>query len=284
MANSDYELLGTGEVTPSCDLLTGMTEGSIGIAVGNFTAPEGVVPTVGQGVMVGDEIMRLTEVNMPYLRVARGCADTIPAVHAFGEKMWFISTVGGDAREYIANETIGVKVLMKATGGVVPIKSAPPNQLTFNHRFARPYPPGLVLIDGLPWWAQTNFLDNDRLSFNLTWTHRDRVLQDDTLQGHEMGNIGPEIGTTYTIEILDSTGAVRATHQVLEGNTFNYHMNQVRIDLGLSPNVGVVEGSMRLYSKRGIHTSLQPYVIQFTANVNEVPTGWGNGWGNAWGQ
>lgn len=287
MANSDYEMRGSGDVTPSCDLRNGMGEGTSVIAVDNFTATDGTLPAVGQGIMIGNEIMRINAVDMPYLTVGRGCADTIPQPHKFGDKVWFITVaVGGDQREYMATETIGVKVLMKSTGGVVPIRSAPPNRLTFNHRFARPYPPGRVRVNDRPWWSQLNVMNAGNLSMTLTWAHRNRITQDDTLQDHSLYDIAPELGTTYRVEIRDGvTDAILASYLIEEGvNSFVYTMNMARVDLAVSASVGLVDAVMVLYSQRDAYTSMQAYRIRFVADVNDILGGWGRGWGNSWSE
>ena len=36
---------------------------------------------------------------------------------------------------------------------------------------------------------------------NLTWAHRDRIVQQDQLVAHDEASIGPESGTTYRVRI-----------------------------------------------------------------------------------
>lgn len=280
MANTDYEIRGSGSITPSASLALAINEGAAEISIADYTSNDLSNPVVGAGLMIGGEIMRVVSVALPLIGVARGCADTIPAKHAAGAKAWFFTSGGGaDTREYMGTEVIAVKVLMKSTASTMPVKSAAPRRLAFNQRFARPYPPGLVLVNGLPFHLSSPV----ELPVDLTWAHRDRITQNDTLHGHEVGDIGPEIGTTYTLRVYTAGGTLVHAIAGIEGTTASYSLAEAIADFGLSPG-DTASGYITLHSVRDGFESWQGYRIDFTVSVPDDPGtyGWGLAWGSAW--
>jgi hypothetical protein len=223
MANSDYTVRGSGPIAASALLANSLSPGDTTTGLIDYAAPDGSIPAVGASLMIGNEILRVTSVAMPQLGLARGCADTIPSTHPFGEIVWFLDdSVGTDRIEHGGTETVGVKVLMQAGGGSMGPQNAPPNALTFNRRFARPYPPGNVKVNGEPFWTAGFVLTETSGPLVITWAHRDRLLQGDQLFGHDLGNIGPEPGTTYTLRVYSDENTIAATYAGITGTTHTY--------------------------------------------------------------
>jgi hypothetical protein len=283
MANTDYTRRGTGGITPSATLGASINRMAANLTL--FAYAGGVEPAIGMGLMINQEIMRVTSVDMPLIGVARGCADTVPAQHDFGDMAWFFTAASGtDAFEYMGSETIGVKLLMRSNSGAMAVENSPPNALTFNSRFARPYPPGNLKINGNSAFATVLALDVDEPAFVFSWAHRDRVTQGDQLIGHEVGDIGPEPGTTYVLKVYDDTDVLKRTIDNISGNTVSYSVVQAIDDLGAGTADGTRLGYFILYSHRDGYDSFQSHRIEITANsFNVVAAGWGNNWGSAWG-
>lgn len=285
MANSDYETRGAGAICPTATLYDFMpASGAVAdVQMMNYNARDGVLPAVGDAVMIDSEIMRVTAATLTTLSLGRGCGDTVPAFHPANSTIWFFDhdsdTVGTDEREYVQGETIGVKVLMRTSGASMEPKNAPANTLTFTGRFARPYPPGKLLVDGVG-FGPTVALSKDKLSTVLTWVHRDRVLQMDALVDHQADSVGPEPGTTYRLKVY--AGAVLKRTVDVSGTTVAYTLGQAISDLGIAAE-GSASGTLRLYSVRDGLESFQGYLINFTATSAAMATGWGNRWGIAWG-
>ena len=280
MAMTDYSVRGTGNICPTAMLATAVGAGATTLALVAFSSISITAPVVGSGVLVGNEIMKITEVAGMTITVSRGCADTVPTAHPIGRMLWFFDDAYGfDDREYAATETVGVKVLVKSASRQMGVENAPPNKLTFNSRFARPYPPGKVLVNGGPWYGQAA-LDADVEELVLTWAHRDRITQGDQLFGHELGNIGPEPGTQYEIEVFTNLGVSVALHTAITGTTYIYTAAQAITDLGAPDNLTTL-GFLRLRSIRGDFQSWQSYKIDF--KIVRVSGGWSLVWGTAWG-
>ncbi|MCO1337113.1 hypothetical protein MO867_22575, partial [Microbulbifer sp. OS29] len=77
--------------------------------------------------------------------------------------------------------------------------AATANIVTIDQRQARPYPPANVKINGKD-WPETAISP-----LTITWSHRDRSLQQDVLVPWTDGDIGPEAGTTYNLRIYDES-------------------------------------------------------------------------------
>jgi hypothetical protein len=173
-----------------------------------FTLSDGVDlsrVSVGTAALWGDEITRVDALDKEAgtISLGRGCADTIPWSHAAGERIWFYDEWRGtDSREYVMGETVRAKYLSRTSSSKLSATYAIPVSAVMAGRAALPYPPGNVQIDG------DSFPAAVAETFNLTWAHRDRVLQADQLVDTLVGDVGPDTETRYAVRVLDDTDAL----------------------------------------------------------------------------
>lgn len=163
---------------------------------------------IGQLAYWGAELVRLDAIDFEAdpveVTLGRGCLDTVPASHAAGEKVVFWQDFAAHSNtQYASGETVNVKLLPSGGAGEVDIALAPADAVTFAQRAFRPLPPGDFKIDGVAYPETADFAPSAATS--LTWAHRDRKLQtggqlDDTT----VGNIGPEAGTTYAVQLRNA--------------------------------------------------------------------------------
>jgi hypothetical protein len=257
MAASDYEIRAQGTLATSAVLAADVAPLDSSFQIDALSVAGGGNVSVGMPALIGDEIVKITGVSLPTINVARGCADTIPAAHTTGDRIWLLTAnLPRDTREYTATDTIGVKGLpFTLSGGDVPLENAPPMSLTFNWRFVRPYPPADVKVDGDPWFDREFELAFGVDEFTITWAHRDRVLQADQLVGHTEPSVGPEVGTTYEILVYDDADTLVRTIGSISGTSYLYTRVMAEADL---PN-GF--GYLELRSVRDGYESLQFYRI-----------------------
>lgn len=263
MSNSDYTVKGTGPLCSTAEVATAIGYLDSSIQIKNLDLVDEDSLAVGEAFMIDDEVLAITAVSGNTISVRRGCVDTIPATHAVDTIVWFFeNSLGSDYVEYAAGETIGVKVLPKtASSGAMPLEAAPPHALTFNWRFARPYPPGDVKANGVPWFNPVA-LGDDVPQVALAWVHRDRIVQADTLVGHTEPSIGPETGTTYEAKVYDSSNVLKRTQAVPTGTAWAYDWSQAAVDFDSS--APVTYGYITLASVRDGLTSLNKYRIDFS--------------------
>lgn len=209
------------------------------------------------------EIVQVTARTGNNLTLARGCCDTVPAAHSTGDAIWFFDdSIGSDKLEYAGTETIGVKVLPRTTTTVLPIEHAPPIEVEFNLRFARPYPPGLVEVNGDPWFTTPITLSSAAPTLAITWAHRDRITQQDQLVDHLEASIGPEAGTTYEIRVYRADSTLLRTVTGLTGTSWNYPVAEAVADFSAAGSA--YPGYITLRSMRDGLASFQDYRIDFT--------------------
>jgi len=178
--------------------------------------------------------------------LARGCADTVPVQHAAGDRIYFYGDdAGTDAREYVDGELVHAKLLTRTSTEVLDAGSAPDDTVVMNGRQARPYPPGNFQIGGVAY----PLTESGALA--MTWSHRDRVLQADTLIDTLAADIGPEAGTTYTVRIY-ADGVLEHTETGITGNSFSY--------TGLSDGVLM---RIELFAVRDTLESWQTHIREF---------------------
>lgn len=270
MANSDYIKRNiAGPFCPVARLSAGITALQTSLLYVDMISsiPEPVV--LNRAIMIDDEILGITGISGSTLTLARGCCDTVPAPHSANALIWFFDdSIGTDEIEYGGTETIGVKVLPRtAMSGNIPIIGSPPNEITFNFRFLRPYPPGNVRINGAVFAGVDHELTGASANMVLTWAHRDRVLQADQLIDHGASSVGPEAGTTYTVQVYraDNNSLLR-TVTGITGTTWTYTHTMALAD------ITTVAGGVGIYILlKSVRSSLDSYQLYRIDAVVVIP-------------
>ncbi len=105
--------------------------------------------------------------------VLRGLMDTVPALHTAGAKVWFFSIGSGllNSGSFPSDRTINAKLLPTNSSGTLPIGSATAESVTTNSRVGRPYPPGNLRMQGLPYGSRYKTITGNLV---LTFSARNR--------------------------------------------------------------------------------------------------------------
>lgn len=262
MSNSEYIKTGAGSFASiiALDATLGRFDTTIPYTRSRLARADAV--KVGMAAMVDYEIMSITGIADQSISVARGCADTIPALHVVDSIVWIFdsTTVGTDYVERSAGDTVAVKVSpFTVGGGSVPTATVSPDQVDLNWRFFRPYPPGRMRVNDKP-WSDPVELNAGAPALHLTWRHRDRVTQADKLIPHESESIGPEPGTTYTMRVIAASGDVVRTEVGIVGTEFFYRHAQALADLGQQMQTALLQFTT---SRDGLD-AWQDYETSFT--------------------
>lgn len=215
----DYARVANGEWCPTATAaaVIPLAGGPTVVPLGNGDRLDQVA--VGSPVLFGDEIGRVDAIDTdaPSVTLGRGCADTVPAEHAAGTRLWFFADhVAIDTTEYTDGETIDVKLLTNTGSQQLPEIAASPMALTFDQRQFRPYPPANVTLAGV-WPAPVNVYE----TFTITLAHRDRILQADQLVDWSMASIGPEAGVSYQARFYDDANTLVHTTTATSADHFD---------------------------------------------------------------
>ncbi len=170
---------------------------------------------------IGSELVRIDSIDETnsQVTIGRGVFDTVPADHSAGDYILFYNQYREtDGTEYVSGETIDAKFLTRATGGTLDIDDAVESSITLDSRAYRPFAPGNFQVDG-EYFPET--LD-DLSSLTISWAHRDRTQQTSgTLYDFTEGDIGPETGQTYSLEVY-ADDVLDADEAGLTGNSYTY--------------------------------------------------------------
>jgi hypothetical protein len=250
-----YVLEETVEFVPTALLAVDVTDdpAETVLAVADWTGLEEVA--VGTLAVVGAELVRIDGVSATTLTVGRGCLDTVPQAHATGTAVICWQQLG-DATEprFAAGEIIAAKLLPETGFGTLPLAQAPSDQVTMASRAIRPLPPGSLKANGV-YLADPNALNKGPVE--LTWAHRDRLAQTSSIfDDYTAGNIGPEPGVAYVVEIrwVDPvTGAAReppaAELDAGTGTSFTLTEDDVPV---LSAPWGTEQIEVRVQARRAV--------------------------------
>lgn len=210
-------LTGRGNFTPTCTVLDAMVaEVSTTVEIDNAVDLESV--TVGSFALIDNELMAVTALNDVALTITfdRAVLDTTPAAHAAGSRIWFYDggLAGNDPTEYSSGENVYAKLLPLTGQGQLDPANATEINVAMTGRWSKPYAPGNFLLEGSAYPVAVG-----GLTIAATWAHRDRTLQTATLIPQTTGNIGPEVGTTYTVTWYNAAGGTIQTTSGITGTT-----------------------------------------------------------------
>lgn len=227
----------------------------------------------GMAAMLDNEIVQLVsfDEDTNTFTITRGNTDTIPAPHMAGVVLWLIDDdIGVDGVDYVSGETVYAKALTRTASDLLTLDEGEEDSIVLVGRFARPYPPGNVKVDGVSIYLS----DGAHTEPVLTWAHRDRIAEADALLGHLEASTGPEAGTTYTVRVYDPADLVTPLREetLIAGTTWTYDSTMQAADT--PPNVVRIE----LESARDSLASTFRYAFNVTLNG-----GYGLGYGLNYG-
>lgn len=247
-----YEERNTGDWVPVATLGQDMPLSGEDITVSLSAYDDMALYEIGQVVFIDDEelIIANRDITLGTLTLQRGTLDTIPAPHTAGARVWLYSDYQAfDTHEWVSGSYVSAKFLTFTTQDSLPLDRATSLSLGLTGRVSRPYPPGNVRINGQPYYQVASVTGE----IVITYSHRDRIAQDDQLFSHSYGNIGPETGVKYAINVLDATGGTLRTIRDLTGTSWTYTSEMATAD-GSQTQLG-----FELYSYRGDVNSWQKY-------------------------
>lgn len=266
-----YADKGAGVWTPMGTLSASIDLTTTSRILTNVTLPANIA--VGTLALIDEEIVQVIGYNTGtrQLDFVRGCIDTIPATHALNAKVWFYSlSAGADRSRYSESEVVGAKALTRTPDGELPETATTYVTRTMAGRSGRPYPPGLVAVDGIPYATATEMI----LGRLLTWVHRNKVLQADVIMNQQTPNVTPDVGLTYTVRVRrQSDNGIQFTYAGITGNSWSYP----EADFNSGGRVTAV--ILELVAVHTLKESFQPYLIPITIRDD----GWGFDFGNDFG-
>jgi hypothetical protein len=231
--SADYVDRDEGDWAPTGTLVNGISKTATSITLQAATDLDVIelnsLALLGTGTAA--EIVQVTAINLDTLTltIKRGCVDTTPKTWAAGTRFTSYEIhSSGDEIEYVSGEVVSARFITKTATGALATASAPVATVTMNQRAARPYPPGLVRINGQAW---PEAVQN---SVTVTWAHRDRLLQVDQVFDQEAGGVGPETGTTYRVRGFNVDANAQIFDQTTDANVYAFNFSyaaNLRVEL-----------------------------------------------------
>lgn len=217
--------------TATLNQIVSISEGPVTAAI-TMTADDVSNVTLGSWAYLDDEAIVVTAISTTSISFNRGVLDTVPSAHAAGSIIYFTDNfTASDEIQYASGESLLIKLCTVMGSSQSALDDADPLTLVMNQRAMRPYPPGNVKLDSLYYPDRV-----DSLTVALTWAHRDRTQQTSTtLLDFTDVSVGPEVGTTYDLELLaedgltieDAATAVSGTSSSLTGTTEGPHFIRI---------------------------------------------------------
>ena len=147
---------------------------------------------------LGTEIIRIDDLadqgdGTFLVTVGRGCLDGPVQDHAPGDAFVLNSVVDALATDYIAGQTVLVRMLSATGEDEIPLSEAEEDTVVFGSRAIRPYNVGDLKVDAS--YVSSGIVTGD---VTLTWKHRDRTFQTTpAVDDFTADSIGPETAVFY---------------------------------------------------------------------------------------
>jgi hypothetical protein len=208
----DYADHGFGDWCPTATVNEAALEPDTAFTLGGASLIDRVA--VGSWALWDSEIVRVDAIDVDANTVTfgRGCADTVPAQHDAGARIFFCGDWGSnDQREYVGGDVVEVKLLTRLRVDQLDTDDAAAMSVTMDDRQSRPYPPGKLQVNGLTYPSAVTG------GVVSTWAHRDRLIQADQIIDTLQGDVGPEAGVTYTVRYYQPPGVLVASESAISG-------------------------------------------------------------------
>ena len=191
--STGYEEYDVTDFCPTATILSDITEMQ---SVWSITGSDLDLVDLNTYALIDNEIVSVLSISNSSVTVGRGVLDTVPTKHSAGARIFFSDTsFGTDRFEYSLGETARIKLLPSTGKGTLDISLAPAQTVVIQGRQYKPYPPGNFKIN------TQYYPDKSHGPLTTSWAHRDRLQQTAMLVDTTAGNIGPEVGTTYSMSV-----------------------------------------------------------------------------------
>lgn len=160
--------------------------------------------------------------------LARGVLDTTPQAHASGTRLIGVGEwLASEGAERAPGESVFVGAIPRtSTDQGDPVLAANGQPMVLTGRQALPYPPGRIRLNGQ---TEPAVVAGD---LNVAWAHRDRTQQTAYLVQQDEGDIGPELGVTYTVHIRNRNNVLVRTETGLLGSAYIWTAAVAALDAG----------------------------------------------------
>lgn len=253
-----YAKVATGDYCPSALLAAaiGPTDTGITLDVATLNALDD--SALGQALWLGNgagaECVRLDAIDTTAgtATIGRGCADTVPNPSGWpaGTRLWgFDESSAFDPQKYATGETVKAKTAPQTGTGELPLEQVTELSTDVIGRHARPYPPATVKVNGASYPAAVDKSAGG--AFTVTWNHRNRKVQADTLVDTTEASVAPAANTRYALRFLDAADALLVEQTNIGPGTADVILN----------TTGAV--TMELYTIDDVGASYQKHVLTF---------------------
>lgn len=257
------------------------------LAVADWTGIERAA--TGDLALLGDEFVRLDGIGAAQVTVGRGCLDTVPRAHPAGTPLLiFGGRIAASDETFATGQSIGVRLLPETARGTIALAGAPEDTVVMDGRAIRPLPVGNYTIDGAFAPADVNALGSG--SVLLDWAHRDRLAQTSAvLDDYTAGDIGPEPGVSYTVEIRwvdaatgDAVDPPAAEIAVGTDTSYTLEPGDVPLESSAPANTAQIDVAVRA-SREVDGTLRQDRGARAYRLTAPFALGWDMAWGINWG-
>lgn len=145
--------------------------------------------------------------------VTRGVLDTVPVAHAAGARVTVLASLAlRTALDLPADGEVTVGAQTLTAAGTQSPLHASTSRLTTASRALRPYPPGRLAVNGVPWGAGPH-----TYPATVSWEPRTRL--DGQVRSQLAAGLSAEAGVTYTLDVFAADGTTLLSSHAVTGTS-----------------------------------------------------------------
>lgn len=223
--------LGTKYLSMRAELVEPLVEEARSVVVdfGTFVGNR-PLPMIGDYLLIGEGTDSVCEwaVVESYggspeaFTILRGVYDTIPRAWPAGTPIWVvvIASTTTDTNERLAGGNVDYYLRPRTSKGVLALGDTTVAVATMTDRPYRPFRPANTQIDGTTFGDKV-YLTETFADIPVSWSNRNRLVEDAQVLAWTDGNVTPETGQTTTIRILTEWGDVLTEITGLSGTSYD---------------------------------------------------------------
>ncbi len=200
------------------------------VAFGDIT--NGIGPTVAGFVFIGGgtertmEIALIESITSGVATLRRGVLDTVPRAWPTGTPIWFYDQRNDffDTDLHSEGENVAYKLLTITSKGTLAVADSPVYGATLTARPHLPLRPANVRFDGISIGPVDPFIDfsfDEPETIEVTWSNRNRLMEDGTVLKWNDATVTPETGQTTTLSLYKtSDGTLINSYDELTGTSY----------------------------------------------------------------
>lgn len=198
-----------------------LTPTEIGAFPSDVTLKSGDMLYLVGGDEASSELVMLVSYDAGEWTIARGCYDTVPQVWSSGAQVWYVASataIDNTLRSALADQSYWLRPV--TISGTLAIEDAVEVVFTPGERPHLPFRPSNLRINGDVGFGTYTY-GSLPTNVDISWSNRNRTLEDSVALMWEEATVTEEDGQTTTLKLYDYLGNYMTEYEGISGASYS---------------------------------------------------------------